>query len=154
MSELIATPVVKNKFWVVENHGTKIATIQARDDGGVVFVHDHEREYFPSVKILKAKYNIKFGSLKKPAKKQDNTVYGFPIIGKSFNEVFDVHRKLPMYSKTAKSKSFYCAGHYLVNFTGAWNQIFCPKNITLARYEFVGPFRSEKEMLKKLKELQ
>jgi hypothetical protein len=32
MSELIAKPVIKNKFWVVEESGNKIATIQARDD--------------------------------------------------------------------------------------------------------------------------
>ena len=39
MSELIATPIVKNKFWVVEDRGEKIATIQARDDGGFVYAH-------------------------------------------------------------------------------------------------------------------
>ena len=50
MTTPIAKPVVKNKFWVVENHGQKIATIQARDDGGFVYVHDELREFFPSVK--------------------------------------------------------------------------------------------------------
>jgi hypothetical protein len=58
MSELIAKPVIKNKFWVVEDSGQKIATIQAKDDGGYAYVHDEQREYFPSVKNLKLKYNI------------------------------------------------------------------------------------------------
>jgi hypothetical protein len=55
MKKLIATPVVKNKFWVVENLGQKIATIQAREDGGFVYVYDEHREFFPSVKNLKQK---------------------------------------------------------------------------------------------------
>ena len=68
MSELIAKPVIKNKFWVVEDSGQKIATIQAKDDGGYAYVHDEQREYFPSVKNLKLKYNIKFGTDKKVKK--------------------------------------------------------------------------------------
>ena len=34
-----ARPVVKNKYWIVEKDGEKIATIQAANDG-VVFVQD------------------------------------------------------------------------------------------------------------------
>ena len=52
MSEKIAKQIVKNKFWVVEDSGNKVATIQARDDGGFVYVHDDEREYFSSIKIF------------------------------------------------------------------------------------------------------
>ena len=88
MSERIATPVVKNKFWVVEEQGEKIATIQARDDGGIVYVHDDQREYFDTVSILKKKYNIKFGGYKPPKQKTSlKEVYGFPISGKSYNEI-------------------------------------------------------------------
>ena len=70
MSDVIAKPIVKNKFWVVEEQGTKIATIQARDDGGFVYVHDDLREYFPTVKILKQKYNIKFNNKEKTSNKK------------------------------------------------------------------------------------
>ena len=62
MSELIATPIIKNKFWVVEDQGEKIATIQARDDGGFVYVHEDFREHFSNVNTLKKTYNIKFGA--------------------------------------------------------------------------------------------
>ena len=154
MNELIATAVVKNKFWVVEDQGEKIATIQARDDGGYVYVHDDEREYFPTVKVLKKKYNIKFSSSNSKAKHLPNLVYDYPIIGKAYNQVYDVQRKLPIYSKTAKSKSFFCAGYYLVKINDIWVEQFCPKNITLNRYPFVGPFRTDTECKKTLKDLK
>jgi len=154
MSELIATTIVKNKFWVVENHGNKIATIQARDDGGYVYVHDDEREYFPTVKVLKKKYNIKFSSSGSKIKNSTNLVYDYPITGKAYNQVYDVQRKLPIYSKSAKSKSFFCAGYYLVKINDLWVEQFCPKNITLNRYPFVGPFRTDTECKKTLKDLK
>jgi|LakMenEpi03Aug12_release.lakeMendotaPanAssembly.Ray.scaffolds.fasta_scaffold98273_5 hypothetical protein len=154
MNQPIAKPVIKNKFWVVENHGQKIATIQARDDGGFVYVHDEHREFFPSVKILKQKYKIKFGSLNKNIKTLSKNVYGFPINGRSFNEVWDVQRKLPIYSKTAKSKSLFCAGYYLIKLNGTWSTHYCPKNITLSRYNYLGPYKTKEETNLVLKELE
>jgi len=153
MSELIATPVVKNKFWVVEDRGNKIATIQAREDGGFVYVHDDQREYFPSTRDLKQKLNIKFGSITRKHKEDIKTIYGFPVKGKIYNQVFDVQRRLPIYTKQEKSKSFYCAGFYLIKFNNIWNEYFCPKNITLQRYQYLGPFKSKDEVQNKLKEI-
>ncbi len=146
MTTPIAKPVVKNKFWVVENHGQKIATIQARDDGGFVYVHDEQREFFASVKNLKQKYNIRFGSAEKQKKEIVKTVYGYPVSGKFYNEVWDVQRRLPIYSKSSKSKSLFCAGYYLIKLNSAWSEHYCPKNITLSRYEFIGPFKTKDEM--------
>lgn len=151
MSELIAKPVVKNKFWVVEESGNKIATIQARDDGGYAYVHDELREYFPSVKNLKQKYNIKFGSADKIKKENVKTVYGYPITGRAYNQVWDIQKKLPIFSKTLKSKSFFCAGYYLINLNQEWVEHFCPKNLTVSRYKYIGPFKTREEMRKTLK---
>jgi len=44
MNELIARPVIKNKFWIVEEEGKKIATIQAVEDGGFVYVQEQSRQ--------------------------------------------------------------------------------------------------------------
>lgn len=154
MSELIAKPVVKNKFWVVEDQGNKIATIQAQDNGGYVYVYNEQREYFPSVKNIKQKYKIKFNSPKKPTEDNSKLIYGYPVAGKSYNQVWDIKRRLPIYSKNVKSKSLFCAGYYLIKLNNVWNEHFCPKNITLSRYEYVGPFRNKEEMYKIYKELQ
>lgn len=154
MTERIAKPVIKNKFWVVEDRGQKIATIQARGDGGYAYVHDEQREYFASVKNLKQKYNIKFSPIERPRKENTKNVYGYPVESKAYNQVWDVQRRLPIYSKTAKSKSLFCAGYYLVKLNCIWTENFCPKNITLSRYEYVGPFKTKEEMRVILKDLQ
>ncbi len=153
MSERIAKPVVKNKFWVVEDNGQKIATIQATEDGGCVYVHDDQREHFPNVLVLKKKYKIRFGSSKKQSSMTSKTIYGFPVSGRAYNQVWDVQRKLAIYSKLPKSKSLYCAGYFIINSHNQWQPIFCPKNITISRYEYHGPFESELDMNNKLKEL-
>jgi hypothetical protein len=153
MSELIAKPVIKNKFWVVEESGQKIATIQAREDGGYAYVHDDQREYFPSVKNLKQKYNIKFGTAEKTKKQNNKSLYEYPVTGRTYNQVWDVQRKLPIYSKTTKSKSLFCAGYYLIKINCVWTEHFCPKNITISRYEYLGPFKNKDHMHKTLKEI-
>lgn len=154
MSELIAKPIIKNKFWVVEESGQKIATIQAVDDGGIVYVHNDQRKKYASVKILSKQHNIKFVSTI-PRKKDEsiNQVYGYPIKGKSFNEMFDVKRKLPIYTKTQKSRSQYCAGYYLIKTSQCWTKVLCPKNISVNRYPYIGPFSTEEETLTALKEI-
>lgn len=154
MNELIAKPIVKNKFWVVEDQGQKVATIQAVEDGTIVYVHNEQREKYPSIKLLTKHHNIKFDKLKNTKTVQiSNHVYGFPIDSKSYNEIFDVQRRLPIYTKTEKSKSQYCAGYYLIKFNDTWNQVYCPKRITVTRYQFNGPYKSQQESQIKLKEL-
>jgi hypothetical protein len=145
MSELIAKPVVKNKFWVVEKSGEKIATIQATNNG-IVYVHDEQREYFTTVTNLKQKYKIKFGSADKVKRTISQMVHGYPVNSKAYNEVWDVQRRLPIYGKTPKSKSLFCAGYYLIKLNGIWTEQYCPKNITLSRYEFLGPYKTKEEM--------
>jgi hypothetical protein len=151
--ELIAKPIVKNKFWIVEESGKQIATIQAIEEGGFVYVHDNEREKFPTIKVLSHQHNINFDK-SKPAKVKPEVyeVYGYPSSFRTYNEIFDVQRKLPIFTKTAKSKSFFCAGHYLIKFSNTWVRAFCPKAITLNRYEYLGPFKTVEEMSAKLKE--
>ena len=153
MMNIVAKPIVKNKYWIVEQEGTKIATIQAIDEGGFVYVHDERREKFATIKMLTKKYSIEFAKADKP--KIDTTigheVYGFPTTHKPYNQVLDVQRYLPIYTKSLKSKSFFCAGYYLVKLNHNWTRTFCPKLITLQRYDFLGPFATEQEQNESLR---
>lgn len=152
MSALLAKPVVKNKFWIVEEAGEKVATIQAVEEGGFVYVHDNQRESYPSIKILSLQHNIEFDKAKTAKVKPSvHEVYGYPSSFKTYNEIFDVQRKLPIFTKTSKSKSFFCAGYYLIKFSNTWVKAFCPKAITLNRYEFKGPFKNTEEVADALK---
>ena len=60
--------------------------------------------------------------------------------------VFDVKRKLPLFNKSKKSKSLYCAGYYIIQFEKGWVRSYCPKLLTLDSYAFKGPFRTSLEM--------
>jgi hypothetical protein len=142
---LLAKPVIKNKYWIVEESGNKVATIQAIEDGGFSYVHDNQRERFASIKMISKKYNIEFTRAEKSKHPHVADVYGYPCSGKSYNEVYDVARRLPIYTKSSKSRSFFCAGHYLIKYGNNWIHEYCPKLITLNRYEYQGPFKSEME---------
>ena len=73
-------------------------------------------------------------------------VHGYPTRCEPYNGMFDISRKLPLFTKSEKSKSVYCAGYYLVKFNVNWLKSFCPKLITIERNEYQGPFKTELEM--------
>jgi Ethanolamine utilization protein EutJ (predicted chaperonin) len=153
--ELIAKTVVKNKMWIVEAYtGTKVGNIMAVEEGGFVYVHDDQREQFASIKLLSKKYNIVFAKAEKTKREKQDVyeVYGFPTNSQPQNEVLDVQRYLPIYTKGAKSKSFFCAGYYIIKFSSTWVRAYCPKLITLNRYEYEGPFKTQDRMIEAMKE--
>lgn len=153
--QTVATPVVKNKFWIVEQAGKKIATIQAVDEGGFVYVSGDRRQKFASIKALKDHYNISisYGRNENNAKSKRHSIYGFPTDEKPHCEVFNLQKKLPIYAKNGRSKSYYCAGYYLIKFNNQWVKEFCPKLITLNRYPFQGPWATAEEQDLALREI-
>jgi hypothetical protein len=154
MTELIAKPVIKNKFWIVENSGNKIATIQAIEEGGFVYVQNQARQRYPTIKLLSKEHNIVFDDVvgkKDKAALQEHSVHGYPVSNKPWNILWDVKHQFPVYTKTNKSKSFYCAGYYIIKFNNGWVKSTCPKFITLNRYEFRGPFKTKTEMQEQLR---
>jgi len=150
---LLAKAIVKNKCWVVEDDGRKVATILA-NPRGVVWVDDKDkhREQFASLKLLSDKYNVIVD--KTPPKKvisEAHSVYGFPCDYKANNILWDVPKKLPVFTKGNKSKSFFCAGYYIVKFNNGWVKSYCPKLITLNRYPYAGPYETVEEMQEHLR---
>lgn len=151
---LVAKPITKNKFWIVEEDGNKVATIQTTPSG-VSFVKNEKRENFVSINLLRDKYNISFEKSKRlKSMSVTHDVSGYPCDHKPLNALYNVTMKLPVYTKTLKSKSFYCAGYYLVQYGHEYIIEFCPKLITLNRYEYCGPFTTKtqaKEFFKALR---
>lgn len=144
-----AKPVIKNKFWIVEEDGHQVGTIQAAPDG-VVFVHGQTREKFPTLKLLRTKHNIHLAPATKNKSDRMNSIYDYPCEGRVYNPVYDIKSRLPLYTKEPKSKSFYCAGYYLVKIETTWASVFCPKKIILTRHEYHGPFTSKDQLNAKL----
>lgn len=143
---LLAKSVVKNKCWVVEQDGTKVASILSSPTG-VTLVHKGKRERFHNLKLLSERYNI-IVDKSKPTKKitESNEVYGYPCDHKTYNVLWNVQKRLPIFTKSNKSKSFFCAGYYIVKFNNGWVKSYCPKFITLNRYPYQGPFTTKEEM--------
>jgi hypothetical protein len=153
MIDTVAKPVVKDKFWIVERDGEKCATIQAIDeDGGYAYVHDEQREIFPSIKILSKTHNIIFERAERKKNSVENNIWGFPTAGKPNNALFDVQKYLPIYTKTKVSKSYFCAGYYAVKLNQNWVRQYCPKLIMLNRYEYCGPFSTQEASQKEVDE--
>jgi hypothetical protein len=73
-------------------------------------------------------------------------VYGYPTSCYPHNPMFNVQKKLPLFTKSRESKSIFCAGYYLIHFNKGWLKAFCPKLITIERNESRGPFKTKLEM--------
>jgi hypothetical protein len=147
-----AKPVVKNKYWIVEDDGRKIGTVQAADDG-VVLVQDNHRLKYPSIKVLGTAHNIRFVSGQRTQTRSVDSVYDYPSRGTPYNAIYDLRLRLPLYTTEPKSKSYYCAGYYLVKYETEWIREFCPKKIILQRNEYRGPFTTELAQLECLQQL-
>lgn len=149
---LLAKAVVKNKCWVVEDDlHNKVGTIFANSQG-VTLITEEKREQFASLKLLSDKYNIVVDKTK-PTRiiAETHSVYGFPCDYKAHNILWDVKHKLPIFTKGNKSKSFFCAGYYIVKFNNGWVKSYCPKLITLNRYPYAGPYDTLEEMQERLR---
>lgn len=148
---LKATAVVKNKFWIVEQDGKKVATIQTTEDGVVWVDGSSRREKFATIKMLRDRHNVEFDRTHSHQPQEEPGVYGYPVQGRYYNELYDVTRRVPIYTTKPRSKSYYCAGYYLVQMGNSWIREFCPKLIALQRYQFQGPFRTEQEQIEQLR---
>lgn len=145
---LIAKPVVKNKFWIVENDGEKIATIQ-KNSAGVTLVSNNQRQFFENLKKLGAEVNVVFDNTPpKPKIKKSFDINGYPTCCVPHNVLYDVKKRCFIYTKNKKSKSYHCAGFFLVKHNNAWVKSFCPKVIILQRQEFKGPYQSKEDLQK------
>jgi hypothetical protein len=145
-----AKPILKNKFWIVESEGERIGTISVSDDrfmlstGGEVRFYDNKKQI---EKQLGKTIFERDSSAKLEVQKE---IYGYPTSTNPYNVMYDVKRKLPLFTKSLKSKSLYCAGYYIIRFDKGWVKSFCPKAVTLEKYEFVGPMKTEIEMRQEL----
>ena len=143
----IAKPLIPNKSWLLERDGRKVGTLN-KERSSYSILKNGNKIAIGTVKDVKEKLGIVFFDVVKPVKSEtkEYAVYDFPCGSKPFGSVYDIRKRLPIYAKSTKSKSQYCAGYYVIKFRKGWVKSFCPKLITLDRYPFHGPFKTEVEM--------
>lgn len=143
-----AKPILDNKFWIVEDDGVRIGTL-TKDEDKYIFSKKGEVSFYKDENQLKKKFGRNFLTAKittPEEQSQDFIVHGYPTRGVPYNGMYDISRKLPLFTKSEKSKSVYCAGYYLIKFNTNWLKSFCPKLITIERNQYLGPYKTELEM--------
>ena len=153
MIDLQAKAVIENKFWIVEKDGEKFATLRKSDDNRFVMSNEAGIKIYETKKSLTDQFGKDF-FVAKIIKEAPNSplqeVHGYPSSCNPHNPMYDIKRKLPLFTKSQDSKSVYCAGYYVIKFDKGWVKSHCPKLITLQRYEYQGPFKTELEMKQRL----
>jgi hypothetical protein len=150
MTEIHAKPIVDGKFWIVEQDGTKIATLHKKENNKFVLSSTNGEVMFNKKEDLTKQFGKSFfltsEKVKVTSSTETNDCHGYPTSCTPYNSMYDVQRKLPLFTKSNASKSLYCAGHYIIKFEKGWVKSFCPKAITIERYPYKGPFKTEIEM--------
>ena len=145
-----AKEIIKNKFWIVEDDGVKFGTISLNEDQYILSTPTGTKFYHTERQLTKAldkKLSWTDLEITETAAKE---VHGYATNSIPFNPMYDVKRKLPLFTKSDKSKSLYFAGYYIMQFEKGWVKSFCPKLITVERYTTKGPFKTEIEMRQEL----
>ena len=141
--------ILKDKFWILEDEGVRVGTLSVSEDK-FMFSGPQGTKYFDSERALTKTFGKGVMINEVPVEEnntvKDKEVYGYLTSTAPFNPLLDVQRKLPLFTKSKKSKSLYCAGYYIIHFDKGWVKSFCPKLITIERYEFKGPFKTDIEM--------
>jgi hypothetical protein len=138
---LVAKPVIDKQFWILQENNRKVGNIEACAGGYQVKINNQISQ-FKTIKLVARNANIEFEPATKIAKPNTkiDQIHGYAVEGRVYNPMWNVAQQLPVYTKTAKSKSWFAAGWYNVRKGRKWKTVLAPKLITLQRYPYQGPF--------------
>lgn len=141
---LIAKPIIKNQYWVVTDGKNKVGNVVAEGSGFEVKL-GNSIEHYNSTKAIEKSKKIEFEKQPKLEKVSAPFAVYPTSINRIHNSMYDVKRKLHLYTKTAKSKCYHVAGWFAIKQNTEYTTIFCPKYIFVQRYPYIGPFKTEAE---------
>lgn len=144
MTKLVAKPIIKDQYWVVTEGDRKVGNVIANGTGFEVKLHGDQKQ-FNNTEEIKDKIKIKFESIKFSRIKPTVPYSDFPTTAKTYNSMFDLKRKLHLFTKMKKSKCYHVAGWFVIDQNGVKQTAFCPKYIFIQRYPYIGPFKTEDE---------
>lgn len=141
---LIAKSVIDKQFWILQDGNEKVGNIEACAGGYQVKIHDQIAQ-FKTIQMAAQRVKITFEPKARPVrhKVNANQVHGYSTASRVYNPMWDVKMKLPIYTKSAKSKSWFAAGWYRVKKGRSWAVTQDPKLIVLQRYPYAGPFHTQ-----------
>jgi hypothetical protein len=144
MNVLVAKTIIKDQYWVVTDGEKKVGNVYADNNGYEVKLNGTTL-HFTNETDVKNKTQIIFEPLK-----SDNTPVQlpypqYPVPNKTYNSVFDIKRKLHLFTKSNKSKCYHVAGYFVMNQNGNPEVVYCPKYLYVQRYPYKGPYKSYDE---------
>ena len=142
---IIAKPVIANQYWILHRDNQKVGNIEVCDGGYQVKINNSVSQY-RTIDMAAQRAQIEFvtGDASSEPEKT-NQVHGYPAAGRVCNPVWNIPLKLPLFTRSAKSKSWFAAGWYSVYRNRTWRVIQDPKLIALQRYQYRGPFQTQQQ---------
>lgn len=134
-----AKVVIADKFWIVEERGSKVGTLKSTENGYIFYNNHNDKEtVYRDLQsfIIEEKKSKTF---------INDTVYGYPANTEQAHDI-DIQDNVPMFKKTATSSVYVAAGYYCLLFPMGWRPSFCPRVDTLRKYTYAGPFKTEEDM--------
>lgn len=138
---IIAKPVLKNEFWILQRDQEKIGNIESLGDGYAVRI-DNQVVKVKSITALKKTTDLVFEKIPVSKSRAHRSVYGYDTDCAVYNPLWDLKRKLPLFTKQRKSKSWFAAGWYAIQQKNVWQVVQNPKLITVKRYQYHGPYQT------------
>lgn len=140
---IVAKPVIHNQFWILQEGNRKVGNVEACAGGYQVKINNQTAQ-FKTIRMLRQRVDIEFEHAPRSMRRNvGHEVHGYPTATRAYNGIWNVPNKLPLYTKTNKSKSWYAAGWYTVKQGRRWETVQDPKLIVLQRYPYHGPFYTE-----------
>jgi hypothetical protein len=105
---LKAKAVVKDKFWIIESEEERVGTVSWNDDR-YMFSSRVETCFFNSTHEMEKRFgsNIIWNDITPVADKvqlESFSVHGYPTTVNPYNTMYDVKRKLPLFTKVISQK--------------------------------------------------
>ncbi len=140
--------LIPNKEWILTSQNLKIGSIHKIKKGFNFFqkgkkIHLNNKDEIKKFLGIEIQENV---FVDQQTENVPYVIYDYPCSSNPFNSIFDLKKKIALFSKSPKSKSKFCAGYFLIKFNKKWVKSFCPKLITIERYENKGPYKSKTEM--------
>jgi hypothetical protein len=146
MSAFEAKTIIKDQYWILRKNKIKIGQVTQEESGLEVRINGKHARTFKTLSEMKKSGLFTFTEMPKPKAKKATDVHGYPVSGTAYNPLWNLQYRLPLYTKTADSKSWYAAGYYII-LKDKRTVEFCPKLITLQRNKFEGPFQTEPKLI-------
>jgi hypothetical protein len=141
---IVAKPVIDNQYWILKQDDEKIGNVQAVDGGFALTIRNKVAK-FKTIRMLRRQANIEFAEPEHVTPLPKDRVHGYPTGCRTHNGMWNVQLKLPLFTKTNKSKSWFAAGWYSIKQHRSWKVLQNPKLIVLERYTYQGPFYTEEQ---------